>query len=85
MSVSASAVGVGRPWICEQKEALSGIIAFFASNNSVGFGDALFGGFAGELSGKLDASGMKYAVGASYTSCCSNGPKSGTWMAAIKT
>ncbi|XP_026191022.1 uncharacterized protein LOC34619324 [Cyclospora cayetanensis] len=40
--------------------------------------------FGGEVSGKLDASGMKYAVGASYTAPTTGG-KGGCWMAAVRT
>lgn len=40
--------------------------------------------FGGEVSGKLDASGIKYAVGASYTAP-TTATKGGYWMAAIKT
>ncbi|CDJ57278.1 porin, putative [Eimeria maxima] len=40
--------------------------------------------FGGEVSGKLDAGGMKYAVGASYTGQ-TPGNKGGSWMAAVKT
>ncbi|KAL8454671.1 hypothetical protein Emag_001379 [Eimeria magna] len=40
--------------------------------------------FGGEVSGKLDASGIKYAVGASYAAP-TTGAKSGYWLAAVKT
>ncbi|CDJ41957.1 porin, putative [Eimeria tenella] len=40
--------------------------------------------FGGEVSGKLDASGMKYALAASY-SAPTPGMKGGSWMAAVKT
>ncbi|CDI79794.1 porin, putative [Eimeria acervulina] len=40
--------------------------------------------FGGEVSGKLDCAGMKYALGASYTAP-TPGLKGGSWVAAVKT
>lgn len=45
---------------------------------------ALLNSLSGEVSGKLDASGMKYALAASY-SAPTPGMKGGSWMAAVKT
>ncbi|KAL8271741.1 hypothetical protein Esti_004336 [Eimeria stiedai] len=63
------------------KETVNPLLRTFTTSGTFSYDRFRFGG---EVSGKLDASGIKYAVGASY-GAPTTGAKSGYWLAAVKT